>query len=97
MPEISKRYVAEIDMPEGIVSIDCDVRGNRIFLITLQLNNSTLSFNDAVLSPFLEGLVNDKEVVIEYKSSDVRPFIISLLKNEFKGYSDITLTEVDTD
>ena len=57
MPEISKRYVAEIDMPEGIVSIDCDVSGNRIFLITLQLNNSSLSFNDAVLSPFLEGLV----------------------------------------
>ena len=91
------RYVAEIEMPEGIITIDCEVTRGDKYLIFLQLNQSTISFSDVGSSPLIEELVNSNGVTIEYGSKDVKGFLQDLLRNEFKGYSDISLTEVDTD
>ena len=91
------RYVAEIEMPDGFISIDCEVTHASKYLISLQLNQSTISFTDKGSSPLIEELMNNEEVKIEYGSKDVMGFLQDLLKSEFKGYSDIFLTEVDTD
>lgn len=91
------RYVAEIDLPEGFISTDCEVTRTDRFIISLHLNKTTLSYKDSELTPFKEELIENNEVVIEYESDDVLGFLNDLFKNEFNGYSDISLTEVDTD
>ena len=93
----STRYVAEIELPSGFISIDCEVTSADKHIISLQLNQTTLSYNEGELTPFKEELINNNEVVIEYSSKDVKGFLTDLFKNEFTGYSDISLTEVDTD
>ena len=93
----STRYVAEIELPGGFISIDCEVTGTDKYIISLQLNQTTLSYKGGELTPFKEELINNNEVVIEYSSKDVKGFLTDLFKNEFVGYSDISLTEVDTD
>ena len=97
MPEQTTRYVAEIELPEGFISIDCEITGTKKYIISLQLNQTTLSYETSELTPFKEELINNNEVVIEYDSDDVLEFLYDLFKNEFIGYSDISLTEVDTD
>ena len=91
------RYVAEIDLPEGFISIDCEVKLAEKNLISLQLNQITLSYKDSELTPFKEELINNKEVTIEYRSSDFLLFLSNLFKKEFQGYTDISIMEVDTD
>jgi len=93
----TKRYVAEIDLPDGFISIDCEVKRAEKYIISLQLNHITLSYKDSELTPFKEELVNNNEVVIEYRSGDFLVFLNNLFKKEFQGYTDISITEVDTD
>ena len=91
------RYVAEIDLPDGYISIDCEVTRTDRFIISLHLNRSTISYKDSELTPFKEELIKNNDVVIEHDSDDVQRFLNELFKNEFIGSSDISLTEVDTD
>ncbi|MGI9534570.1 MAG: hypothetical protein ACR2NW_06435, partial [Thermodesulfobacteriota bacterium] len=68
MSDKTTRYVAEIELPEGFISIDCEVRKTDRYIISLQLNQTTLSYKEDEITPFKEELINNNEVLIEYAS-----------------------------
>ena len=58
MPSKSSRYVAEIDTADGFISIDCESQSAMSgYIISLQLNQTTLSFNSNHTTPFQRGAI----------------------------------------
>ena len=91
------RYVAEIEFPEGFASIDCEVSSGTENKVYFHLNQSTLPEESHRKSVFREELFKNSEICIEVETNNILTFLNDLFKNEFRGYSDISLTEVDTD
>lgn len=99
MNEFSDRLVAEIELPEGIVVIDCEITGKNPSKVNFLLNNSTLDITN--LKKYNSSLINelykDNEAIREFEIEDYEYFIRKILFNTFGENSDITLTKVDTD
>ena len=91
------RYVAEIELPDGFASIDCEVNSGGKNKVYFHLNQSTLPADSHKTSVFREELFKNSELYIEVETKDILTFLNDLFKNEFSGYSDISITEVDTD
>ena len=94
----TERYVADIETPDGMVSVDCEVRPGEETEIFFMLNRSTLA--GAAGSPGqsfrarLEGL---GEVLLATDGPDVRTFITRTLATAYGPGADVTLAETDTD
>ena len=98
MQEQPSRYVADIEVPEGIVSIDCEVRSGKKTEILFILNSSTCGGDG---NPSAEGfrgsLESRREILVEAETDDPDAFIRKTLSAAYGPLADITLTDTDTD
>ena len=98
MQEQPSRYVADIEIPEGIVSIDCEVRNGKKTEILFILNSSTYEGNkNPPEGNFRSSLENRGEILVEAETNDPETFIRKTLSAAYGPLADITLTDTDTD
>jgi hypothetical protein len=98
MQEQPSRYVADIEVPEGIVSIDCEVRSGDKAEILFILNSSTCEINEnSPVGDFRGSLESRGEILVEAKTDDPEAFIRKTLSAAYGPLADITLTDTDTD
>lgn len=92
----TERYVADIETPDGMVSVDCEARpGAEIFFM---LNRSTVPPNaDSRRSGFRSRLEELGEVLLLSDGPDARAFITRTLADAYGPGADVTLAETDTD
>lgn len=101
LPKMQKRnlrYVADIEVPEGVVSIDCEVRSGEKTKILFILNNSTCEGDGNPLAGDFRGSLESRgEILIETETDDPKAFIRKTLSAAYGLPADITLTDTDTD
>lgn len=92
----TERYVADIETPDGMVSVDCEARpGAEIFFM---LNRSTVPQNaDSRRSGFRARLEELGEILLVSDGPDARAFITRTLADAYGPGADVTLAETDTD
>lgn len=92
------RYVADIEIPEGVVSIDCEVRSGDKPEVLFILNSSTCEENEKTpVGDFRGSLENHGEILVEAETDDPEGFIRETLLAAYGPLADITLTDTDTD
>ena len=98
MQEQTSRYVADIEVPEGIVSIDCEVRNGDKPEVLFILNSSTCEGNENPTDGDFRGSLESRgEILIEAETDDPEAFIRETLSTAYGPLADITLTDTDTD
>ncbi len=98
MQEKTLRFVADIEIPEGIVSIDCEVRSGERTEILFILNSSTCELDeDSSAGNFRDSLESRGEVLVEAQTDNPEAFIRETLSVAYGPLADITLTDTDTD
>ena len=96
MREQPLRYVADIEVPEGIVSIDCEVRSGGKTEILFILNSSTCG-EYKTTEDFRGSLESRGEILVETETNHPEGFIRETLLAAYGHLADITLTQTDTD
>ena len=98
MQEQTLRFVADIEVPDGIVSIDCEVRSGEKTEFLFILNSSTCEENESPpIGDFRDALENRGEILVEAETDDPEAFIRKTLSVAYGPLADITLTDTDTD
>ncbi len=98
MQEQTLRYVADIEVPEGIVSVDCEVKSGEKTEVLFILNSSTCEGNENPSSGDFRGSLESRgEILVETETSDPEAFIRKTLSAAYGSLADITLTDTDTD
>ena len=98
MQEQTSRFVADIEIPEGIVSIDCEARSGEKTQILFILNSSTCELDgDSPTEDFRGSLESQGEIRLEAETDDPEAFIRKTLSVAYGPLADITLTDTDTD
>ncbi len=98
MREQISRYVADIEIPEGIVSIDCEVRSGNKTEILFILNSSTCEGTETPPAGDFRGSLESRgEILVEAETDDPEAFIRKTLSAAYGSLADITLTDTDTD
>ena len=98
MQDQTSRYVADIEVPDGIVSIDCEVRSGEKTEILFILNTSTCEGNETPpAGDFRDSLESRGEILVEAETGDPETFIRKILLAAYGPSADITLTDTDTD
>lgn len=98
MQKETSRYVADIEIPEGIVSIDCEIRGGDKPEILFILNSSTCEGNENPPAGDFRGSLESRgEILVEAETDDPEAFIRKTLSAAYGPLADITLTDTDTD
>ena len=96
-----KRYVVEIDIPDGYISIDCDIEyEGTTTIINLFLNQSSLDYEKFIEkygSDFIKKLLGYEDLTITTERADIEEYLNELLVNEFGIDSDILIRDVDLD
>lgn len=92
----TERYVADIETPDGMVSVDCEARpGAEIFFM---LNRSTVPpVADSRRRGFRARLEELGEALLVSDGPDARAFITRTLAAAYGPGADVTLAETDTD
>ena len=98
MQDQTSRYVADIEIPDGIVSIDCEVRSGEKTEILFILNSSTCEGNENPAAGDFRGSLESRgEILVEAETDDPESFIRETLLATYGPLADITLTDTDTD
>ncbi len=98
MEEQTLRFVADIEIPDGIVSIDCEVRSGEKTEILFILNSSTREGDgNPSAGDFRGSLESRGEILVEAETDDPEAFIRRTLLAAYGPLADITLTDTDTD
>ena len=98
MQEQTSRFVADIEIPEGIVSIDCEVRNGEKTEFLFILNGSTCEGDgNPPTGGFRDALENRGEILVEAETDNPEAFIRKTLSAAYGPLADITLTDTDTD
>lgn len=98
MQDQTSRYVADIEVPDGIVSIDCEVRSGEKTEILFILNSSTCEGNENPAAGDFRGSLESRgEILVEAETDDPESFIRETLLATYGPLADITLTDTDTD
>ena len=100
MPIENKRYVAEIDLHEGYISIECEIEFGAESKINIFLNQSSVD-KDAYLrdfsSEFKYKLLNFINIELLTKRMDVENLLNEIMLDEFGADADILIRDVDSD
>lgn len=92
------RYVADVETPEGMVSVDCEARPGARTEIFFMLNLSTMPPGaDSGPRGFRARLEELGEVLLLSDGPDARAFITRTLAAAYGPGADVTLAETDTD
>lgn len=98
MHEDASRYVADIEVLEGIVSVDCEVRNGDKTEILFILNSSTCERTENPPAGDFRGSLESRgEILVEAETDDPETFIRKTLSAAYGPTADITLTHTDTD
>lgn len=96
----SERYVAEIEIQDGYLSIDCQAEPGEKRIIKIFLNHSSvdesvfLANNDSV---FIRKLLDNAELELITDRKDIESFLKEVLTKEFGENADIEISNVDYD
>ena len=99
-----ERYIAEIELPDGIASIDCEVhitkgeieKDIKFFLNFFNYNlESNLVRNDKLT--IRQQLDLNFEAEIQTKREDLKIFIMEVLRESYPDAVDIILREIEMD
>lgn len=94
----AERYVADIETPDGMVSVDCEVRAGAETEILFMLNRSTCAAAaDSREENFRARLESLGEVSLRARSSDAAEFITRTLAAAYGPGADVTLAKTETD
>ena len=94
----TSRYVADIEIPEGIVSVDCEVRNGDKTEVLFILNSSTCEGTGNPPAGDFRGSIESRgEILVEAETDDPEAFIRKTLAAAYGPLADITLTDTDTD
>ena len=92
----AERYVADIETPDGMVSVDCEVRAGAEILF--MLNRSTCeAAADSREENFRARLESLGEVTLRTGSPDAGEFITRTLAAAYGPGADVTLAKTETD
>lgn len=98
MQERTSRYVADIEIPEGIASVDCEVRSGDKTEVLFILNSSTCERTGNLPDGNFRGSLESRgEILVEAGTDDPEAFIRKTLSAAYGPLADITLTDTDTD
>ena len=100
MTQGNKRYVAEIEIPEGYISIDCETEIGETNVVKLFLNQTSIDKSNFLInhnSAFMKKLINNIEFEMDSKRIDAFVLLNELLREEFGKSADISITEVEYD
>ena len=99
-----KRYVAEIEHPEGYISIDCEVKEydnstikKLYFVLNQNSLNQSIDVENEDRTEFREILEREYEVEIQTGRDDIESYIEELLKQSYGSNAEITVRDVDVD
>ena len=99
MDNISSRYVAEIETPDGIVTIDCEITEENPTKVHFSLNLTTL--DESVLyrsnSQFIKDLHLNNETQVTTTRNDINKLIAEILIDAYGNNSDISIIKIDMD
>ena len=94
----AERYVADIETPDGMVSVDCEVRAGAEAEILFMLNRSTCeAAADSREENFRARLESLGEVTLRTESPDAGEFITRTLADAYGPGADVTLAKTETD
>ena len=96
----NSRYVAEIDIPEGYISIDCEIEHGSRIIVKFFLNQASVdktSYLSKHPSEFKQKLFNFEDFELFAYSDDISKWLIQFMKEEFGPDADIHITDVDYD
>ena len=94
------RYVAEIDLPEGYISIDCDIEYNGETVLKFYLNQTSVEKDGYLLedsSEFKEKLFNNNDLNVPTDRKDIKIYLMEFIRKEFGTEADILIRDVDID
>ncbi len=92
------RYVGDIEVPEGVASIDCEVRIGEKTEVLFILNRSTCDRSrDKQAGSLRDRLETRGEFLVQTEAKDPKTFIVNTLASAYGPEADITLSETDTD
>ena len=99
--EIEKiRHVAEIEIPEGYISIDCETEAGDINVVKLFPNQTSIDKNSSLIknsTEFMQKLINNIEIELALESYDTVVLLNEFFREEFGKSADISITEVEYD
>lgn len=96
----NNRYVAEIDLPEGYISIDCEIEFGVENAIKFFLNQSSVDKDTYLLesySEFKHRLLNYIDLELLTERMDIENLINEIMLKEFGANADILIRDVDFD
>jgi len=98
------RYIAEIEIPDGYISIDCEVdlidQEKPRFQINFYLNSSSLNIQSTEEyedKPLRKELENERQAVRVTDVKNVRKYIERILRVEYGEQADIQVSEIEFD
>ena len=100
MSQGNKRYVAEIEIPEGYISIDCETEIGETNIVKLFLNQTSIDNSDFLNkhnSVFMQKLISNIEFEMALESCDTVVLLNGFFREEFGKNADISITEVEYD
>ena len=96
----NSRYVAEIDLPEGYISIECEIITGSKNIIKFFLNQNSVDKESYLLlsnSPFKNKLLNYEDIEVVSERMDVENLLNEIMFEEFGEDADILIRDIDSD
>ena len=96
----NSRYVAEIDLPEGYLSIECEILYGTENSIKIFINQTSIdkdSYLKEFSSEFKNQLLNETDLELRTKRMDVENFLNEVMLEEFGADADILIRDIDSD
>ena len=96
----NNRYVAEIDLPEGYLSIECEITYGSENTINFFINQSSIdkdSYLREFSSEFKNQLLNETDVKLKTNRFDIEILLNEFMRKEFGVEADILIRDIDSD
>ena len=96
----NSRYVAEIDLPEGYLSIECEILYGTENSIKIFINQTSIdkdSYLKEFSSEFKNQLLNETDLELRTKRMDIENFLNEVMLEEFGADADILIRDIDSD
>lgn len=97
----NSRYVAEIEIPEGYISIDCETEfGGDVNVLKFYLNQISVDRDNYLLqnpSKFKKELLTNLEFELLTERDEIEKILREIMIKEFGTEANIHISDVDSD
>ncbi len=97
MKQLISRYTADIEIPDGIISVDCEARNGEKTEVLFLLNRSSLRSSDPTSGSFRNLLENHGEIILKTADNNPERFIKDTLVTAYGAQADISVTATEFD